>query len=161
MADHVGAAVGRAFNGSIKGAFKGAVGSFFAPVAAAAAGGTLATMGACAVAGGSIAFAASPIIDYTFKSAESAANDPNSPPGLAGALCALGLLEMGVAIYLGCQLGAAVLGVAAAPVLSCYLTGMVACAVLTLVIAAIFVSAAVAAGINLDETVHQSSWHSL
>jgi len=157
MANQVGAAIGRAFDGALKGAVTGGIGSFFAPVSAAAAGGAWSVIGASAIASCAVGVVATPLITLTFQKANEAASDPNSPPGLAGALCTLGLLETGVAIYLGCQLGAAALGVAAAPVLSCYLTGIVACAVLSLVFAAIVAIAAVVAAVALDETTNHAN----
>jgi hypothetical protein len=117
---------------AVTAAITGGVGSFFAPASAAAAGGTLNVMAACAIGGVIMSIPAGVFVGLTGFAAIAAFATDNKLLGLG--LGALTVAELVGASLLAAEIGAACLGVAAHPVFVCSLVGSLALATPILVV---------------------------
>ncbi|MDF1827856.1 MAG: hypothetical protein P1U39_06210 [Legionellaceae bacterium] len=137
MANACDAVLQRAIKGAVYGSMNGAVGSFFAPVSAAAVGGASSAIATCAFTGSFFAVAASPLVKMTFQEAYDATHDPDESTTRIAALYALTASEVGLGVYLGCELAAAAIGSNALPIFTCYLTGAIALPVISVSVLAL------------------------
>ena len=103
------------FNGILTGVVVGSVGSYLAPASAAAAGGALNVMGACALGGAVTFFGGSYLTHETGKQAKKSWDEGNYT--LSAVLCALTAAEIGGLAFLASGIGASMLNLAVHPVL--------------------------------------------
>ncbi|MDF1827857.1 MAG: hypothetical protein P1U39_06215 [Legionellaceae bacterium] len=107
--------------GFFTGALVGGIGSYILPATAAAAGGTLGVMGACAITGAATFFGGSYLVDATLESATDAWKSRDF--GLSAAWFVLSAAEIGGLAFLAAHAGALCFNLAIEPLFFCALCG--------------------------------------
>ena len=111
---------------AISSAIVGGVGTLFAPASAAAAGGALNVMGACAIGGVVVAPFSGILAGITGIAALSTSALAKNSYAIAAICGAFTLAELLVSALISAEIGAAVLGISAHPVFVCSLVGAAA-----------------------------------
>ena len=135
---------------ALSSAAAGGLGTLFAPASAAAAGGALNVMGACAIGGIIVAPFAGLIVGLTGVAA--AASLANKHYGLAALLGTLTVAEILAASLLAAEIGSAILGISAAPVFICSLVGSAVMAMPALLGLALLIALACICNMNNTAT---------
>lgn len=120
--------------GFFTGALVGGIGSYILPATAAAAGGTLGVVGACAITGAATFFGGSYLVGATLESATDAWKSRDY--GLSAAWFALSAAEIGGLAFLAAGTGSLCFNLAIEPLFFCALCGLGPVLVPTLIAAA-------------------------